>query len=56
MRGRAWDFDALFIPDCWEAVDLIVPEVLYFKIETQFARPERVAFGQAVQPDPGQLC
>jgi len=35
MRGKSWDFDALFIPDSWEEVDLIVPHVLYFKIETQ---------------------
>jgi ABC-type branched-subunit amino acid transport system substrate-binding protein len=39
MRGKAWDFDALFIPDSWEAVDLIVPQVLYFKIDTQLLGP-----------------
>ena len=35
MKGKTWEFDALFIPDSWERVDLIVPHVLYFKIETQ---------------------
>lgn len=35
LHGKVWDFDALFIPDSWEQVDLIVPHVLYFKIQTQ---------------------
>ena len=31
----ARDFDAIFIPDSWEKVDLIVPQLLYFRIKAQ---------------------
>jgi len=35
LTEKGIEFDAIFIPDSWEKVDLIVPQILYFKIKTQ---------------------